>query len=1526
MQTTTLEGFELSPFQTQLWRQQFQKGNFDRALCALQLNTTLDRAQLRSALANVISRHEILRTSFPRLRGRQFPLQVIAEQADPVWREIDLTGISEESGKEKVDQIFREERDRVVDLTESSLFHVCEIRLSGERSLLLLSFPSLGADLQTLQQLTTEISWIYSGNEEGLVEDPLQYVDYCQWHQELLETEDEDWMEGRKFWQKCDLSGWNKTKVPFAKSGEAAAIAPSCQREIYRKEIAGELMAKLTAMAEKNQVSIATVLLSCWSILIHRLTAETKITIGTVCDGRSFEDLNEALGLFARTLPIAVKIEPDSHWQTIAQQVERSINEAGEWQDYFTREDWADTSPDQPLVFPIGFEYGEWFASELFTLEAVDISSDRFHLKLTCLRTDHGLTVQWEYNPDQIAAEAVGRMAGQFQRLLETALIDTETPIKAWDILSPDERQKLLWEFSQTGDIEAADQCIHQLFAEQVQANPNAIAVVFEDQQLTYAQLNDRAEALAFKLQQQGVQPDRFVALCLERSLETIIGMIGILKAGGAYIPIDPVLPAERIAMIVADTKTEVLVTQPHLVAKLPTQGLDVLCLDSTEQALTKASSRIVETAVKPHHLAYVIFTSGSTGKPKGVEIEHRHVVNYTRAISRKLDLPKGASFGLVSTFAADLGNTAIFPTLCNGGTLHIISHDRATDPDALADYLHDHPLDCLKIAPPHLDSLLNHSRAAQLLPQQRLILGGDVCRWELIAKIRAIAPQCQIFNHYGPTEATIGTTVYPISDQLPTSETVPIGYPLDGAQVYILNSSLQPVPIALPGELYIGGSNVARGYLNREELTQENFIVNPFLADPGNNCGRLYKTGDLARFLEDGAIEFLGRSDHQVKIRGFRVELGEIETALVQHPQVRETVVVARERESGDKSLVAYVIFEGDPVSFAQLRDFLEETLPEQAIPGAFVTLDTFPLTANGKVDRKALPAPEKTERTDHNTLVPPRTPTEEQLVAIWSQVLGIEGISIEDNFFALGGDSISIIQVVAEASQVGLQLTPKQLVKHQTIETLASVAGTISLVQSEQGAIVGDVPLTPIQRWFFQLNLPEPHHFNQSVLLEVSPEIDPDILARSLEILSNHHDALRLRFEPEGETWRQVNVSRATIPLSVIDLSHLSEEEQPQAITQQSHQLQRSLNLTQGPLIRAGLFKLGEARTGRLLLVAHHLGVDGISWRILVEDLVQSYEQISRGEEVKLPRKTSSFKAWAEAIQEYGRSLELAKEWDYWLLPNAAEIVPLPVEQTAGGSGNTVQSSARVMVSLDRDQTQALLREVPQAYNTQIEDILLSSLLQSFNRWTGAKTLWLELEGHGRQDWFENIDLSRTVGWFTAKFPLLLQLSDPISPGEAIKSVKEQLRRLPENGAGYSVLRYASSPEIAQQLDRLPTPEVSFNYLGQFDQTLKEESVVLKVALEGRGNERSANSKRHYLLEINAWIVNGTLECEWIYSQSIHRQETIASLAQSYLEALQENIEHCLSPEAGGYTPSDFSLANLDDQQLNKLSALLD
>jgi thioester reductase-like protein/non-ribosomal peptide synthase protein (TIGR01720 family) len=790
-----------------------------------------------------------------------------------------------------------------------------------------------------------------------------------------------------------------------------------------------------------------------------------------------------------------------------------------------------------------------------------------------------------------------------------------------------------------------------------------------------------------------------------------------------------------------------------------------------------------------------------------------------------------------------------------------------------------------------------------------------------LIEQIRQLTPHCQIFNHYGPTEATVGTLTYPITSikggkggsksAAKFASTVPIGRPLANTQIYLLDAYLQPVPIGVPGELYIGGAGVARGYLNQPELTAEKFINNPFI--PGEP---LYKTGDLARYLPDGNIEFLGRIDHQVKIHGFRIELGEIEAALRQHLAVSETVVVVREDELGRKHLVAYIVPNEQPKNLkseiqnlksSDLRDFLQEKLPEYMIPSAFVRLKALPLTLNGKVDRQALPAPDTSRSNLEETFVAPRTTAEKLLAEIWTQILQLEKVGIYDNFFELGGDSILSMQIIAKANQAGLQLTPKQLFEHQTIAELAAVAGTNQIIQAEQGLVTGSVPLTPIQHSFFEQNLPDSHHWNQAILLEVRQAIAPVLLEQAVQKLLEHHDALRLRFVRQEGNSQQINASPdAIVPFTHINLSTVSQTEQESAISDAAAELQTSLNLSSGSLVRVALFDLGASKPSRLLIIIHHLAVDGVSWRILLEDLQTAYQQLSQGEAIQLPPKTTSFKHWAERLQEYAKSAALQQEFDYWLAESRQQIVHLPIDFPGGGN-NTVAEACTVSLALSREETQALLQAVPAAYQTQINEVLLAALVQAFAQWTGERSLLVDLEGHGREAIFDDVDLSRTVGWFTTIFPVLLDIEEASSLGDALKAIKEQLRCIPNRGIGYGVLRYLSDERAKSLQLHPPKAEIRFNYLGQSDQVFQESS-LFKPAQESCGVRRSLRGNRSYLLDINGIVADGQLRLDWTYSKAVHRQATIESVAGSFMDALRELINCCQSLEAKGYAPSNL------------------
>ena len=770
---------------------------------------------------------------------------------------------------------------------------------------------------------------------------------------------------------------------------------------------------------------------------------------------------------------------------------------------------------------------------------------------------------------------------------------------------------------------------------------------------------------------------------------------------------------------------------------------------------------------------------------------------------------------------------------------------------------------------------------------------------------------ECQLHNLYGPTEAAIDVTFWQCEPQS-NLQIVPIGRPIANTQIYILDSHRQPVPIGVPGELYIGGDGLARGYLNRPQLTSEKFISNPF-----NSTSKLYKTGDLARYLSDGNIEFLGRIDNQVKIRGFRIELGEIEAALTTHPQINQTVVIAREENTSDKRLVAYIVAESE-ITTAQLREYLKAQLPDYMVPSVFVTLESLPLTPNGKVDRKALPAPDITER--ETEYVAPRTEVEQILTKIWQELLPVNLVSIHDNFFEIGGDSILTIQVISRAKNSGIQISAKQIFQHQTIAELATVAKTTITSNCQQGIVTGTAPLTPIQHWFLEQQKEEIHHYNQSVLLEIPPDIKPELLEKALLKLIEHHDALRLQFTQIATEYQQTNQGvNNQVPLTVIDLSQIPTEEQPQEIEKIARQYQSSLNLSTGQIIQVVIFNLGEQSSQRLLIIIHHLAVDGISWRILLADLENIYQQLINEQPPKLAPKTTAFIDWATKLNNYGKSQAIKQELNYWLNQPWTKITPIPLDYPENKQQNKVSNAVNISVKLNLQETNILLGAINEAYNTQINDILLSALGISLAEWTGNTQILIDLEGHGREEIFEELDLSSTVGWFTSLFPVLLQIPENNNIASVIKSIKEQLRAIPHRGIGFGILRYLSTPKISEQVKTIPTAEIVFNYLGQFDQIPSETG--WKLATESTGNNQSFKQNRSHILDINALVVSRELQITWTYSSNIHSHNTVEKLAQNYLEAIRSIIEHCQVSDHRGYTPSDFPLAQLNQLEIDEL-----
>jgi amino acid adenylation domain-containing protein/non-ribosomal peptide synthase protein (TIGR01720 family) len=1521
MPNKIIEGYRLSPQQKHLWSlQQLETMLPYRAQCALLVEGNLNLRHLETALQEVVNRHEILRTNFRCLPGMTFPLQVISDHAKPSVHHHDLSGLDSQKQDIQIKELFDEVLRLPLNLEQGLLLHASLITLSQEKHILLISLPALCADSTTIKNLALETSYLYLAvlRGENLSDEPIQYADVAEWQNELLESENTK--IGVEYWQRQDFTTAFNLKTPFEnKFDQKNRFKP----QVVKLKIESDLVLQLEVLMQKYEVSISVFLLACWQTLLRHLTGQQKIVVTKAFNGRKYEELEKSLGLLTKYLPLTCYLDGQLKFSDLLKQVKESMEDAYKWQEYFDCNQTGELNRNQleSAYFPFCFEFEE--QSQIHPTDGLSFSvfqqyvcSERFKVKLSGVRQNNSLTTEFHYDSALFNQEAIKRLSSQFQTLLESAVNFPEAAIRKLKVLGDRERHQLLVEFNQTQIDYPKHQCIHQLFEQQVKQAPNDIALVFENQQLSYAELNARANRLAHYLRRRGVKPEVLVGLFVERSLEWIIGFLGILKAGGAYLPLDPSLPKESLAFRLQDAQVSVLLTQKRLEAALPESIAQVVCIDSDWSAIARESQSNPTSEIIPENLAYVLYTSGSTGQPKGVAVEHQQLLNYYYAISERLDLSSYHSFATVSTFAADLGNTSIFSSLCSGGCLHVVSQERAANPETLADYFHCHPIDCLKIVPSHLAALLTASHPEQILPRQRLILGGEACRWNLIEQLESYAPECDIFNHYGPTETTIGALTHAIernqSDR--DSETVPIGRAIANSQIYLLDSDLQPVPLGVPGEVYIGGAGLTRGYLNQPALTAERFIPHPFAA----SGQRLYQTGDLARYRSDGSLEFFGRIDHQVKIHGFRIELGEIEAALTKSPAIRETAVLALESQAGNKRLVAYVVPKQDTTPTTRdLRDFLQEKLPEYMMPSAIVQLKALPLTPNGKVDRQALPDPETTRCDGEGTFVEPRTPAEKILAEIWTHFLKLDQVDVRENFFELGGDSILSMQIIAKARQAGLQLTSRQLFEYPTIGELAAVVDNYRAIQAEQGLVTGQVPLTPIQHWFFEQELPDSHHWNQSVLLEVRQALDPTLLEETVRRLLEHHDALRLRFFEREMSWQQIDASPDDkVPFTQLDLSAVPEIEQESAILAVAAELQTSLDLSSGPLVRVALFELGSQKPSRLLIVIHHLAVDGVSWRILLEDLQAAYQQLSQGERIQLPPKTTSFKQWSQRLQAYAHSEEWRSEQNYWLSEFHKQVSPLPAENPEGR--NTVADARTVSVELTQEETQTLLQQVPAAYQTQINEVLLTALVQAFKQWTGERSVLVELEGHGREEIFEDVDLSRTVGWFTTIFPVLLDIEGAADPGDALKAVKEQLRRIPNRGIGYGVLRYLSeNQKITDQLQAQPQAQIRFNYLGQSDQVFQESS-LFAPAPEASGSGRSLQGNRRYLLDINGIIAGGQLRLDWTYSQAVHRQVTVESFAQHFIEALRSLITHCQSPEAGIDPSSDFPRAKFSKQEI--------
>nr|WP_035390995.1 non-ribosomal peptide synthetase [Bacillus sp. UNC125MFCrub1.1] len=978
-----------------------------------------------------------------------------------------------------------------------------------------------------------------------------------------------------------------------------------------------------------------------------------------------------------------------------------------------------------------------------------------------------------------------------------------------------------------------------------------------------------------------------------------IVGLLGILKAGGAYVPLDPAYPEKRLQYILEDAGIQILVTESHL-TEWVSSDVERICLDENSQEIRNEPITTPVHGVTPENLAYVIYTSGSTGKPKGVLLELKSLCNLAYAQIKIFKINHESKVLQFASFAFDAAVSEIFTSFLSGATLILGKQEEMLPGTRFINLVEENRVTHATL-PPAILANLDENRFDHL---KVIISAGSACNKEVAKRW---AKKCIFINAYGPTENTVcaSACVYEGKGILT------LGKPISNTQLYVLDKYGQPVPVGVIGELYIGGQSLARGYLNRPELTAERFIPHPFNDEPG---ARLYRTGDLVRYLPDGDLEFVGRADDQVKIRGFRIELGEVEATLNDLPSIQEAVVIVREDEPGDKRLVAYVVGEETP---AEWRIALKEKLPAYMVPAHFVKMEVLPLTPNGKVDRKVLPHPGQVEK--EGEYVAPQNEREELLASIWEQVLGVENIGIHDNFFESGGDSILSIQIIARANEIGLYLTPKQIFEHQTIAELARVVEKTKKIYSNQGIVTGEVLLTPIQHWFFEQKHSNPHHWNQSMFLRTKKALDVRVLDKALKVLIKHHDALRLRYQRTSDLeWSQVNTGIENLVSSEVISVRIEEDKgKEERIYETIKQAQSTLNLQDGPIMKIIYFEDKAHQEGRLFWGIHHLVVDGVSWRILLEDLQNVYNQLVHGEEIELPAKTTSYKEWASHLVTYSENIPKGIQ-DYWIEQASKKTEGLPMDYQIDHS--IEETTEQITVSLNKKNTKALLTDITSTYRAHINEILLTALVQATKQITGKPSLSIDLEGHGREEIIEGIDVSRTVGWFTSIYPVHLDIKGTETPIESLRTVKEQLRKVPNKGVDYGILRYLNQ-EVGDLLQLQKQPSISFNYLGQFNQEVNREA-LFKTGMELTNDNYDQGTKRGHLIDVVGIVKEGKLEFTWLYSGHQFKRSTIEHIAEVFLNTLYKLIESSDMQGDYAYISSDFSQANLSTEQIDVIT----
>ncbi len=1467
------------------------------------LSGNLDLDALESALTELTRRHQSLRTTF--MTRNDEHLQVIAPLERIQCRVEDLRDVRGDQVRRYVQKIRQAESAKPFDLVNGPTVRYILLHLTENRQVLLVSLHHIIADGWSMAVLRREIHVLYDAYRNDipspLPEPTLQYADYATWQRSWLK--DKVLEEQLAFWRRT-LEGAAHLDLPLDKPRPAI---PRYREGLVNLMIPAPTVRQLGRMVYEEEATMFMLLLAAFQFVLGQNAGQSDVVVGTPIANRSRAELDNIIGFFTNNLVLRTDLSGNLSFRDLLRRVRQVCLEAYNHQDVPFDRLVEELAPRrelniQPLfqvlfvleIAPEGSDATLQTSQNTQAVSATDGGSGSMHYDLTLNLAEigGGLRGAIHYSTDLFNQDTAERLARHFVTLLHYAVSAPEQPLSSHALISEFERQSLLERALAGGKIEA-DHCIHKLFEKTAEQVPDNIALSFQGNRLTYRELDQKANQLAHCLLSAADCRAKTIGLCVDRGIEWIAGALAILKAGGIYTPLNPDLPEERLGWMINNSSPVLILTKKQFSDQIPAGQPATLLIDELD-GLDEFPTSPPEVEVAPGDLAYIIYTSGSTGQPKGVMVEHHSLCHTILAQISLFGIT--AESRVLSTIApsfdASLGE--IFRTLLSKATLFLASSEQLLPGPGLISLLKDNRITNTQLVPTVLAAL----PFGEPLPELKVLtVGGEAISSELAKRW---GKGRKLLNGYGPTETTIGAT---LASNWPLNEKPPLGFPLPGVQAYVLGEKMELLPDGVPGELYLGGPGLARGYLNDPELTSKSFVKNPFSE---KSQSRLYRTGDKVRWRHDGQLDYLGRLDEQVKIRGFRIELGEIRAQLDRHQGVKEAAVIAHKLPQGDQQLVAYIVAEQPAEGNSdeqlsslvpELRTYLSRRLPNYMIPAAFVLLDGLPRTVNGKLDHKALPLPSEDDIAgNYVEYVEPTNETERILAGIWAELLRAKRIGINDNFFDLGGDSILSIRVIARAAEAGITFTVMQMYQNQTIKELALVAdhgsdGT-ERVASEQGVVTGEIPLTPIQYWFFEKEYnPEPHHFNWATYLPAPIGITEEHLAAVMEALITHHDALRLRVtrKSNGEITQRIVDLGDQVPLSIVDLSNLPAQEQKKEMESKAEEYQTSLSLENGPILRLVLFKR-TGQPGMLLLIVNHLVNDAVSWQIIREDIMSLMQQALQGRPFALPPKTASFKQWSESLRDYVHSYMPSEERDYWLSKKrwSGKFASLRLDYPNGD--NTRAMAQSVTLQLDTPETRKLLK-IARSERLGPDQLLLASLAIMLGRLTGCWRSLINVERHGREDLGAGINVARTVGWFPNIAPVSIELQKQSPLQDQLHQALEQLQAIPKNGIGYGLLKYCADAETKKIFEDAPEAEVFFNYFGQVGGKTRGNQKRMPD-LPSTGTTVSLKSIRREIIQINSMIMQNKLQLTWAYSSGLHDRDTVKQMTAMYQQVLERLI----------------------------------